>query len=253
MNREEAKAVLLLYRHHTADDLDPQVIAALALAKHDIELARWLEMHCARQYVLREKFRQIPIPEGLKEQIISEHASSLQQPPRKHRRFLEAVAVVFILLAVTIGWFSFHRHPAENTLAAFQNQMAGFALRGYAMELLTEDDGKIRAYLKERQSPADYVLPGPLQQATRSGCAVEGWLNSKVSLICFQTGKPLAPGAQSDLWLFVVDEKLVENIPAGKVPQLAKVNRLITATWASGGKIYFLSTEGEVADIQKYL
>ncbi len=253
MNCEEAKDVLLIYRHHTEDELDPQVIAALALAKQEVELARWLEMHCARQYVLREKFRQIPVPEGLKEQIISEHASSLRQTPRERRLAIEAIAVVFVVLALAFGWFSFHRHPAENTLAVFQNQMVGFALRGYAMDLLTEDDGKIRAYLKERQSPADYVLPAPLQQVALSGCAVEGWLDSKVSLICFQTGKPLAAGAQSDLWLFVADEKLVKNAPAETVTQIAKVNRLITATWVSGGKIYFLSTDGEVADIKKYL
>jgi len=171
----------------------------------------------------------------------------------ERRLAIEAIAVVFVMLALAIGWFSFHRRPAENTLAVFQNQMAGFALRGYAMDLLTEDDGKIRAYLKERQSPADYVVPASLQQVARSGCAVEGWLDSKVSLICFRTGKPLAASAQSDLWLFVADEKLVKNAPTETVPQIAKVNRLITATWASGGKIYFLSTEGEAADIKKYL
>ena len=62
MNRDEAKSILLLYRHGTADADDPQIAEALALAEHDPELKDWLVEHCARQIVLREKFRQIPVP-----------------------------------------------------------------------------------------------------------------------------------------------------------------------------------------------
>ena len=75
MNRDEAKTILLLYRPGTADADDPQIAEALALAKQDPELARWLEEHCARQEALRAKFRQITVPAGLKEQIISEQAA----------------------------------------------------------------------------------------------------------------------------------------------------------------------------------
>ena len=66
MNRDEAKNFLLLYRPGTADADDPQIAGALALAKRDPELARWLEEHCARQEALRAKFREITVPEGLK-------------------------------------------------------------------------------------------------------------------------------------------------------------------------------------------
>ena len=75
VNHDEAKNILLLYRHGTADADDPQIAEALALAKRDPELTRWLVEHCARQFVLREKFRQIAVPAGLKEQIISEQAA----------------------------------------------------------------------------------------------------------------------------------------------------------------------------------
>ena len=75
MNRDEAKTILLLYRPGTADAADPQTAEALALAKGDPELASWFETHCARQFVIGEKFRQIAVPAGLKEQIISEQAA----------------------------------------------------------------------------------------------------------------------------------------------------------------------------------
>lgn len=253
MNCEEAKDILLLYRHHhPADEQDPQITGALASAKHDSELAAWLEMHCARQFVLREKFRQIPVPDGLKEQILSEHAASRRREAKSRWPVIALALAVVTFFTLAIEWLD-QRRPADDTLAAFQNQMASVALRGYAMDLVTDDAEKIRAYLKEKKAPADFVLPEPLKLVAQSGCAIQGWRNTKASMICFRTGQPLPPGAASDLWLFVMDENSVKNAPAGSTPQFAKVNRLITATWTKDGKIYLLGMEGEAANIRKFL
>jgi hypothetical protein len=75
VNRDEAKTILLLYRSGTADAGDPEIAAALALARQDPELTRWLVEHCARQEAVRAGFRKITAPAGLKEQIISEQAA----------------------------------------------------------------------------------------------------------------------------------------------------------------------------------
>jgi hypothetical protein len=97
VNVNEAKNILLLYRPGTADAEDPQIAAALALAKRDPELARWLEEHCARQEALRAKFRQITVPAGLKEQIISEQAAQEgNNPPRKIVAVALAATAVFV-------------------------------------------------------------------------------------------------------------------------------------------------------------
>ncbi|MEI9963132.1 MAG: hypothetical protein WDM76_19080 [Limisphaerales bacterium] len=112
----------------------------------------------------------------------------------------------------------------------------GVALRGYAMDLTTNDAAQIRAWLAENHAPADYALPAALQKADLVGCGVQSWENAKVSMICFRTGKPLPPGEQSDLWLFVIDRASVKNAPASKTPQFSKVNRLITAVWMQGGQ-----------------
>ena len=253
MNREEAKDILLLYRHHhAADETDPQIIAALALAKRDPELASWLEMHCARQFVLGEKFRQIPLPEGLKEQIISEHRASLRRAPQTRRRLLAATVAFASVLLLGVVYFQ-SRPPADDTLAVFQSQMVSHALRGYAMDLLTPDAEKIRAFFKQHNSPADFALPEKLKSVAQSGCAVQGWRDQKVSMICFRTGQPLPPGTQSDLWLFVADEKSVQDAPQNSTPQISKVNKLITATWVQAGKIYLLGLQGDEADIRKFL
>ena len=255
MNRDEARQILLLYRPDTADATDPQVAEALALAKSDAELSRWLTEHGARQKKLGEKFRQITAPAGLMQQIISEQAAS-QRMALSRRRFTRiAVATAALVMMFLVGMFWFNqRGPVDDdTLAIFEQQMAGYALRGYAMDLQTNDAGQIRTFLKQQHSPADYTLSGPLQQAALAGCTIKSWQATRVSMICFRTGKPLAPGAQNDLWLFVADQKTVKDAPLDSTPQIAKVNRLVMATWVENGKLYLLGTSADESVLRKFL
>jgi hypothetical protein len=251
VNRDEAKIILLPYRHGTADADDSHIAEALALAERDQELKDWLVKHCARQFVLRENFRKISAPAGLKEQIISEQGVQEKVIFWQPKFAMAAVAALVLLVALVPFWFSPRGH--DNTLAIYQNQMAGYALRGYAMDVTTNDPLQIRSYLAQNHAPADFVLPAALKQANLVGCAVEGWQDVRVSMICFHTGRPLAPGEQSDLWLFVVDRASVRGAPAGNSPQFSKVNRLITATWTQGDKLYLLGTEGDERTIRQYL
>lgn len=251
MNRDEARNILLPYRHGTADAGDPQIAGALALAERDRELKDWLVRHCARQFVLREKFRQIAAPAGLKEQIISEQAAQERMIFWRQKFALAAVAVALLLTAFTLFWFSHRGH--DDTLAIYKSRMAGVALRGYAMDLATNNPERIRAYLAQNHAPTDFVLPAGLKQVVLTGCAVESWQGVKVSMICFRTGELFQPGQPGDLWLFVVDRVSVRDLPAGDSPQFSKVNRLITAVWTQGDKLYLLCTEGDEQVIKKYL
>ena len=154
MNREEAKTILLLYRPETADSGDPQIAEALALAKQDPELARWLDEHCARQNALRTKFRQIEIPAGLKEQIISERAAQ-EKIIFWQRNFAPAAAVV---MAIIIGLiirapFWFHSR-ADDTFAIYRSRMVSTALRGYAMDLASSCQDRAASYQPSGRTPA---------------------------------------------------------------------------------------------------
>jgi uncharacterized membrane protein YbaN (DUF454 family) len=251
VNQDEAKNILLLYRHGTADTDDPPIAEALALAKRDPELARWLEKHCARQFVLREKFRQIGAPAGLKEQVISEQAAQAKIIFWRQNAVLAAAAVVVALVALAPFWFRFHH--SDDTLAIYQNRMAGVALRGYAMDLETNGVAPIRAYFAQHGAPADFVLSAPLGKIALAGCAIKNWQNTKVSMICFRTGKPLPAGEPGDLWLFVVDRASVKNAPAAGPPQFVKVNQLVAAVWTQGDKFYLLGTKDDEPLLRKLL
>lgn len=252
MNRDEAKNILLLYRPGTADIADPQIAEALALVKSDTELARWFEEHCARQKTLREKFHQIAAPAGLKEQIIMEQAARERIVHLRRNVAVTTVAIIVLLLAIA-SFFQPKRPASTDTFVMYQRQMAGIALRGYVMDLATNNPSPIHAYLAQKSAPTDFILPAGLQKAQLTGCAVENWQGAKVSMICFRTGRPMPPGQQSDLWLFVVDNGAVKNLSASATPRLAKVNRLVTATWTQGGKLYLLGMVGNEQTIRKFL
>jgi len=257
MNRDEAKNILLLYRPGTADSDDPQVIEALALAQQDVELARWFGEHCARQEMLRAKFRQIPVPAGLKEQIVSEHAALARGATQRRNVLVGVLAVAAIVVALLIVSRTLIPRGAGredyNTLANYQGQMIGIASSAYRMDYSTNDLTQIRAYLARNGAPAEYTVPAPLEKTATTGCAIESWGNARVSMICFRTGKPLPPNQPGDLWLFVVDRAAVKGAPTAASPQFTQLNRIITAVWAQGDKLYLLGTEGDQQTIQKYL
>jgi hypothetical protein len=251
VNRDEAKTILLLYRPGTADADDPQIAGALELAKHDPELTRWLVEHCARQETVRAGFRLINAPAGLKEQIISEQAAKEKISFRRQRAVLAAMAVVAVLVILTPLWFQHRR--SYDTYDLYRDQMASVVLRGYGMDMLTNNPASIRAYLAQNHAPADYVLPAPLEKTAVSGCAIENWQGAKVSMICFRTGKPLPPGQQSDLWLFVVDRAAVKNAPPAGARQFVQISRLGMMTWTEGDKLYVLGIKGGEQALQPYL
>jgi hypothetical protein len=163
------------------------------------------------------------------------------------------LAVTCVLLACAGLFWWWQSTPPANDLAIYRSRMVRAALTGYAMDLTTNSLQPVRSYFAQRRAPADYELPVGLQKAALIGCAVEKWHGANVSLVCFRTGKPLPPGASSDLWLFVVDRSSLPQAPPPGAPELANVNRLITATWTAGDKVYLLCMVGDKTALRAYL
>jgi len=254
MNRDEAKKILLLYRTE-ADAADPQIAEALALAKTDAELSRWFDEHRAAQNALREKFRQIEIPGGLVQQIVSEQKAKAKRSSRRQKSVAVAAVGAMVVAAIALAavYFPFQRQPSASTLADFQKQMIDFASSPYGMALATNDLAQIHDYLAQNHGVADYTLPASLEKTAATGCAVKYWAGAQVSMICFRTGKPLPANQPGDLWLFVTDCGTVKNAPNSATPQFSQINNVATATWTQNGKLYLLGIEGDEQTLRKYL
>src|SRR5215467_12999998 len=99
MTSQEAKEILLLYRPGLDED-EGEFAPALAAVSNDPELRRWFEQHCALQKTIIATFDDLVVPEGLKEQILSERKARTNLPSR---RAVIAMAVACFSILFTIG------------------------------------------------------------------------------------------------------------------------------------------------------
>ena len=252
MTNEQAKQVLQLYRPGTADAADPAFAEALAACERDAELKQWFNNHCDLYAAIRAKFRKIPVPEALKEQIIAE--LPVNRTPAWQKAVVGAGALAMLVLAVMIIQPMLGtREPRD--FGAYRSHMVSVAELAYQMDLFTNDLDSIRTFLSEKKAIADYVLPENLQKNAKPlGCFATTWQGKDVTMICFATGRPTDPSHPSDLWLFVSGNTIAKDAPKASEPTFAKSNDdLITATWTVGNRTYVLATRGDEQFLGKYL
>jgi len=243
MDKEQAKAVLALYRPGRDGDDDPEMAEALAVAERDPELARWLSERGAVYRAIKAKFKSIEVPDGLKEQILAECVTRTKISWARRPAFLAAAALLVVSLALAVFWL---RPRTENKFAVYRNRMAGTALRDYRMDLVTNDLNAIRQFLQKNKGYGDYVLPQPLAALAGVGCALLSWHAHPVSMVCLEADK------QNPLYLFVIDRSALADPPPVSAPQFARVGKLATASWSQGDKAYLLAGLGDEAFLRKY-
>jgi hypothetical protein len=251
VNSNQAKEILMLYRPGSADAQDPQFAEALAMVETDAGLKAWFDGHCATYEIMRARFKQIEVPAGLREQILSERRAHTEKVSRRRLIFGAATAAVAVLLLVLASPWS--RPNRSYDFAAYRARMVSTALRTYGMDIETSDMTKIREYLAAKKAHADYNLPKGLQAAVPTGCVVMTWQGKTVSMICFRSGKPLPAGDKSDLFLFVADANSVPDAPRSAAPVMGQTNKLMTAGWSEGGRVYLLAASGDENFLRKYL
>jgi len=251
----QAKEILTLYRPW-ADANDPTYAEARRLAGQDAELRRWFDAHCSAQMAIRDRFRTIPVPEGLKEQIVSERAAWTKPVWLRRPALLAAAAAMALCVSLAAIWWSVRSAsmpPGQVNLAGFRGRMVTSALRMYKMDLETNDAVQIRAYLAQHNAYSAYALTPALAGTTQTGCGVLTWQGGSVSMVCFHSGQPLPAGAKSDLYLFVVDRAAVPDAPTDNQPRIEKVSRVYTASWSAGNKVYVLAAEGGEEFLKRFL
>lgn len=233
MDREQAKEILLRYRPGTRDEEDTDVRAALDQASRDPELAVWLGKHREFQQQAHQKFQSLEVPAGLREQILSERKVRLSTWRSPRRLAVGALAVALAALGLFI-WFRPGPEP-EARFATFRSRMVKTALRGYGMDLKTNDLAKIRTYLRAQKAEADWESPQGLEATPLLGCAVLPWRSKPAAMICY------GRGTLPSLWLFVVNSDAFPDPPSESVRTVQKVNQLNTVSWTSNGRTYLLA------------
>jgi hypothetical protein len=233
VNSEDAKLILALYRPDTSDADDPECARALELARRDTALRDWFEHHCARQRVLRAKFRQIPPPAGLADRIL---AGAKETRPRWDRRWTWALAAAAGLVLLAAVALNLPGILVPDEFENFKSRMVRSALREYRMDLMTNRADRVREFFAMREAPADYVVPKSLDTLALTGGGILRWRSHPVSMMCYNRGD------DQMLFLFVIDRAALRNPPPP--PDRARrsvMNRLTTLSWTEGDRAYLLA------------
>lgn len=263
MNSQEAKQILLLYRP-TVDHDDPDFAEALALTKADAELNTWFQQHCAFQNAASSAFNGIAVPEGLKEQILSERKAHLTLTSRR-RALVAACAVVIIAFC---GFLTFRTiwppQPAlDYTFGNFHTNMIGVIVRYPKMDILTNNVNAIRSYLANQGqsnlvSTPDVAKIAAMPNIAGTGGKALDWQDKQVAMICLNSGKNADP-KKPDLFLFVVNNSDIKG-PPGPTPVVTQDIKgvvsgkgIVSGSWTSGGKTYILAGLGDEDFLKQYL
>jgi hypothetical protein len=242
VDSQQARQILACYRPGSDDPADPRLAEALEQARHDTELARWLEEQTALDAALRDRLREVPVPLDLRSKILAQYP---RRPAVSERwRPTSWVAASLVALAVVAGLWLANRRPRFD---AYRQQMAGLVSGEYEMSLKSKDLDEIRRYLASRQSPSDYVLSPAMEALEPEGGTVIEWHGRKVSLVCLEAGE------EADLFLFVIGRSVLADVPVTESPQFANVRGMTTATWVAGDDVYLLAAHGDEQFLRQYL
>ena len=230
MNSQDAKEILRLYRPGSPEAADPQLAQALQQAQSDPELAQWLERSCAFHTVMTEKFRQIPVPSGLKESILA--GRNLVRPLWWQRpAWFTAAAAALLLLGFWAAWL---RPEAQDKFTGFRLRMVRNALHRYHMDIVTNNQQAIRQFMARSGAPSDYLLTPPLEKLKPTGGGLIHWRGNPVSMVCFDRGD------KQMVFLFVVNRSSLRDAPATS-EEKTRVSKLLTSSWSEGDKTYLLA------------
>jgi hypothetical protein len=244
MDKQQARALLQLYRPGTADAEDPQMAEALKQAQQDPELAQWFENQQNVYVAMRRKLRQIPVPENLKQEILRQEAERRGKIVDL-RKFFVPLAAAAAVVALALGAWTYVTRTGRENFADFRDHLVRLSQRQYAM-ITNNNLTVIHARLVAANYP-DYSLTKPLAKLPADGYAPIEWHNRKVSMVCLRADK------EKQLFLFVMDAAKVRNAPAASETDFATIHRLNSASWTSNGKIYILAGPENDSDLKRYL
>lgn len=246
MNHSEARQRLQIFRPGGADADDPSIAEALEFARRDTELSGWLEQQTQFHAAMRVRFREIPIPENLRENILTSAKIIRPMVWWRDPGWLRAVASVVLFVGLCYGLVQLGtKAPTRDGFSDYQFRMVRSALREYKMDLVTNDLAQVRQWMTSQKAPADFAIPPGLSKLVLTGGGVLRWRNNPVSMVCFNRGD------DQMLFLFVMNRAAVKD-PPPLLPELAQVSQLQTIRWSEGNKTYFLAGPKEDDFVRKY-
>ena len=243
MTRQEARLVLAGYRPNGADASDPRLAEALALARHDPELAAWFLRQQEFDSAVADRLGAVTPPPLLRDEIFV----SARFHPRRIDPRLRLAAVALVLLGFTAGLVSWRvssiATAAEADLVMFA---ANYAFNGITLQKESDDTRALRNWLAAQHAPLPSEWPTALVSLRGLGCRTLSFKGRAVSLICF--------GQDHEFHLFVARRADFPELRMTATPRAhSGAGGWSSAAWADADFCFVLVSDAPPSELQRYL
>jgi hypothetical protein len=240
MTNDEAKFILRSYRPGGQDAADPHFGPALAQARQDPALGRWLEREQSLDGAIADRLRQVVPPPHLRDSILA-GARASRAPANRRLPWLLAAAVAAVLLAVA----ALVRVSAPQELPL--DRFVELAARDLAVNhrlMPHPEPNRVTLWLERAENRLAAGLPKTPEELRDAGCRSVTFAGVEVFEICFDRidGYHLYIARRRDI---------VGPLPEEK--RFAVGDGLATVAWADARYVYVLATEAGAEALRRVL
>lgn len=245
MDNQQARFLLQSCRPDGRDADDPRFTEALEAAERDPELATRLADEQSFDLALASKLKSIPVPIGLREQLLIDGALYKAAQRRRQGTILALAASVVLLLSLAGAWFT--RERDADSFASYRQEMIARLDGRVQFSFTSERPAELQRWLGEQRGVSGVALPNGLRSLPGIGCRTWTWNGRPAGLICF-----LVNGREA-VHLLVVSRDAVPRGPRGASPTFAESGPWTTASWTEGDKVYLLAGKFDRATLERLL
>lgn len=247
MNREEAKAILQVWREEDTSVECPGLNEAMALLESDPVLKEWFENERDFDAEVSSALEaEVSIPSNLRGDILNaaEHhltrSTNHSKPGRskilQFSRLFPIAASLIIALGIGLMIFEPSRMEAEALdLSDFYNHASRTFQKDRKPEIQSTDFSEIQAYLRDSEAPLPSSIPTQLEALDLTGAATTDWRGLVLTEIY------LGDEQGNEFRLFILEAEVFprpEEIPG--IPTAQTVEETEMLVWKEAELLYAL-------------
>jgi uncharacterized membrane protein YbaN (DUF454 family) len=240
MDNDEAKFILRAYRPSGADAADPKFADALAQAKRDPSLGKWLADEQALDQAIAAKLQRVAVPSDLRESILAGAKVSASTPWWRNGYIkLAMAACLLVAIGASFSYSLSRRRAAIGQIAQIAIEDAKHPHNGNGGEVVTQLENVLE---NASFRLASGVMPVNLTALETNGCRMLQLNGNNVAEICFARS-----GRYYHLYIM--------NRMGGmsKRPQMFAYDGGHAAAWTDEHNSYLVATTASAEELQNIL
>jgi|GEM_PF-5387614 len=255
MNSEDAKAILLAWRKGDLPEEFPPLREAFAMAESDPVLTAWLEEEAIFDAKISSAVESIPVPEGLRDQILNA-AESAEAPAHKKKmapllrlhRLLPIAASLLVLFLVSFLFLDPLTVEAEPGLNDYCDFVIDSDETIFGSNMKSENFGELMQFLQSKNAPTPSHLPPLIIDLNLVGASATSWRGIAVSVY------ELEDVNNATIQLFITQVISFPNpdeLPTK--PAFRKIDEKSLVIWRDGQHLHALASKDGGQSLSHYI